>query len=328
MVVMNMVTEVVASVAVVGEGRQRRWVSGGDREARGGESTILAKDPLPNVKDAFYVVSREESHRGLHPGGSGSNKSQPAAFDAKTNNNPNNFNKKVNINNNNKSVNRGPNPNLTCTNYGLIGHTVERCYEIIGYLAGFKRNPNLSKPSGNNNKRFNANCEVNQYVPGTSGSLSSPFTHEQMMKLLSFINENPSPAANMYKFEMFNVTLGWIINSGANKHMTDSTKDMFNIVNISSLMLTVGHPNGSLAKINAIGSLRLTSGIVLFDVLVIPECVSLLFVNKMINSKFFVGVDEHKCYIQDLSLGKIMGTGSESGGLYLFDTYKFGKCIN
>ncbi|GKC43827.1 ribonuclease H-like domain-containing protein [Tanacetum coccineum] len=30
-------------------------------------SNILAKDPLPNVKDAFYVVSREESHRGLHP---------------------------------------------------------------------------------------------------------------------------------------------------------------------------------------------------------------------------------------------------------------------
>ncbi|GKD55735.1 hypothetical protein Tco_1289122, partial [Tanacetum coccineum] len=157
----------------------------------------IASKVWDELKETYDKMDGEESHRGLHPGGSGSNKFQPAAFDAKTNNNPNNFNKKVNINNNNKSVNRGPNPNLTCTNYGLIGHTVERCYEIIGHLASFKRNPNLSKPSGNNNKRFNANCEVNQYVPGTSGSLSSPFTHEQMMKLLSFINENPSPAANM-----------------------------------------------------------------------------------------------------------------------------------
>ncbi|GJR86081.1 putative reverse transcriptase domain-containing protein [Tanacetum coccineum] len=33
------------------------------------KSTILAKDPLSNVKDAFYVVSREESNKGLHPGG-------------------------------------------------------------------------------------------------------------------------------------------------------------------------------------------------------------------------------------------------------------------
>ncbi|GKD16671.1 hypothetical protein Tco_1205829, partial [Tanacetum coccineum] len=43
-------------------------------------STNLAKDPLINVKDDFYVVSREESHRGLHPGSSSTSKVQPAAF--------------------------------------------------------------------------------------------------------------------------------------------------------------------------------------------------------------------------------------------------------
>ncbi|GJR77274.1 ribonuclease H-like domain-containing protein [Tanacetum coccineum] len=168
-------------------------------------STILAKDPLPNVKDAFYVVSREESHKGLHLGSSGTNKSQPAAFVAKTINNTNNFNRKVNTNNNNKSVSRGPNPNLTCTNCGLIGHTMERCYEIIRYPAGFKRYLNFSKQYGNNSKRFNANCEVNQSIPSTSGSLSSSFTHEQMMKLVSLINENPSPAANI---ELWHCKLG------------------------------------------------------------------------------------------------------------------------
>lgn len=52
-------------------------------------STILAKDPLPNVKDAFYVVSREESHRGLHPGNISFGKDQPAAFIVKTNSNNN-----------------------------------------------------------------------------------------------------------------------------------------------------------------------------------------------------------------------------------------------
>ncbi|GJR77556.1 ribonuclease H-like domain-containing protein [Tanacetum coccineum] len=182
-------------------------------------STILAKDPLPNIKDAFYVVSREESHRGLHVGGSGTNKTQHAAFVVKTNN------------------------KKTTLIGGLIGHTVDRCYELIGYCAGFKWNLNLSKQSGNNNKRFNANSES----------------------------------------VMYNVTLGWITYSGANQHMTDSTKDMFNVVDISSLMLTIGHPNGTLAKITAIGNLRLTSGIVLFDVLVGSEYnVSLLSVNKMI----------------------------------------------
>nr|GEV86963.1 ribonuclease H-like domain-containing protein [Tanacetum cinerariifolium] len=102
---------------------------------------------------------------------------------------------------------------------------------------------------------------------------------------------------------MYNVTLGWIINSGANKHMTDYTKDVFNIVDISSFMLTVGHPNGKHTKITAIGSLRLTIGNVLFDVLVVPK-------------------------YDDLNLGKIVGTGSESGGLYLFDIDKIGEYVN
>nr|GEU66730.1 reverse transcriptase domain-containing protein [Tanacetum cinerariifolium] len=102
---------------------------------------------------------------------------------------------------------------------------------------------------------------------------------------------------------MYNVTLGWIINSGDNQHMTDSTKDVFNVVDISSFMLTVGHPNGKHTKITAIGSLRLTIGNVLFDVLVVPK-------------------------YNDLNLGKIVGTGSESGGLYLFDIDKIGEYVN
>nr|GEZ69644.1 hypothetical protein [Tanacetum cinerariifolium] len=158
----------------------------------------------------------EESHRGLHRGSSSSSKIQPATFISKTNNNANNFNRRVN--------------------------------EIIGYPASFKKNPNLSRQTGNNNnKRFNANSGVNHSIHGTSGSISSSFTNEQMVKLLSLINEKPTPGANMS---------GWIIDSGANQHMTDSTKNMFSVVDVSSLMLTVGHPNGTLAKISAIGSLR------------------------------------------------------------------------
>nr|GFC50240.1 ribonuclease H-like domain-containing protein [Tanacetum cinerariifolium] len=31
------------------------------------KSNLLERDPLPNVKDAFAIVSREESYRGLAP---------------------------------------------------------------------------------------------------------------------------------------------------------------------------------------------------------------------------------------------------------------------
>ncbi|GKF94488.1 hypothetical protein Tco_0284188, partial [Tanacetum coccineum] len=117
------------------------------------------------------------------------------------------------------------------------------------------------------------------------------------------------------------VPIWQIINSGANQYFIVSTKNMFNVTDISGLNLTVGHPNGTLAKISAIGNLTLTSNVVLFDVLVIPEYnVSLMSVHKLIkDSKLFVGFDETKCYIQDLNLVKTVRTGSETADLYLFD---------
>ncbi|GKA27203.1 putative RNA-directed DNA polymerase [Tanacetum coccineum] len=52
----------------------------------------------------------------------------------------------------------------------------------------------------------------------------------------------------------------------------------------SILMLTVGHPNGTLAKITAIGSLRLANNVVLFNVLVVPEYnVSLLLPSSVLS---------------------------------------------
>ncbi|GJZ83159.1 ribonuclease H-like domain-containing protein [Tanacetum coccineum] len=236
-------------------------------------SNILARDPLPDVKEAFNVVSREESHRGLHSGS--------------------------------------------------------------GSSSGNKVTKGAFSSSGSTN-------------------FDTPFTKDQMIKILSLINEKPTgnASANMagmrptfyngnaifnLHFEkffyaqtcsyMYNLSVGWIIDSGANQHFTVSTKNIFNVTDISGLNLTVGHPNGTLAKISAIGNLRLTSNVVLFDVLVIPEYnVSLMSMHKLIkDSKLFVGFDETKCYIQDLNLVKTVGTGSEAAGLYLFDEDQSGK---
>ncbi|GJW30331.1 putative RNA-directed DNA polymerase [Tanacetum coccineum] len=271
-------------------------------------SNLLAKDPLPDVKDAFVVVVREESHRGLAPGKI-SAKTNPAAFVAKTNNGNNNFNNNRMVNSNNNS-NRGPNPNLVCKHYGLIGHTIERCYELNGYPAGFKRNPNLSKQSGFVKKFNGNNVDASQSGSTSSGSMTASFTNDQMIKLLSLINEKP--ATNV---------------SGSMADMTVSTQTMFNVVDISSLQLSVSHLNGTMAKITTIGSLRLTKHVVLFDVLVIPEyTVNLLSVNKMIkDSKSFIGFHKSKCYIRDLRLGKIVETGSETAGLYMLDCVNSGK---
>ncbi|GKB07038.1 hypothetical protein Tco_0835271 [Tanacetum coccineum] len=259
-------------------------------------SCLLIRDPLPEVKDAYVIVSREESHRRIPESSSVTeSKINATLFAAKSSNNfkrgNNNANNGYNDSNtrsyNNGNVNRGPNPNLSCKNCGMIGHTIERCYELIGYPPGFKK----------------------QSV-GSQNSSYSSFTPEQIKKLLNLVNETSTGSvhANM-------------ADSGANQHLTVSTVGMSNIVDISNLKINVGHPNGTLATVSHVGNLQLTKNVVLYDVLVVPGyCVSLFSMNKMIkDSKLYVGFDEEKCYIQDLKKEITLRIGSESGGLYLFD---------
>ncbi|GJR13371.1 ribonuclease H-like domain-containing protein [Tanacetum coccineum] len=146
----------------------------------------------------------------------------------------------------------------------------------------------------------------------SSASVSSPdFTFEQMQKLLSLINDNTTGSvdANM---------------AGANQQLTVSTVRMFDVIDITSLKIIVDDLNGTLATISHVGNLKLSNNVVLYDVLVVPGyCLSLLSISKLIrDSKMYVSFDEDMCYIQDLKKEKVLGTGSQSGGLYLFDMDK------
>ncbi|KAJ0626039.1 putative transcription factor interactor and regulator CCHC(Zn) family [Helianthus annuus] len=87
-------------------------------------TNLLTRDPLPSVKTAFSIISREESHRGTNVVSKGQN----VGFVSKSNQT---FDSK-------KKFNRGPNPNLKCTHCNKLGHTVDRCYEIVGYPQGPK----------------------------------------------------------------------------------------------------------------------------------------------------------------------------------------------
>nr|GEW19639.1 hypothetical protein [Tanacetum cinerariifolium] len=101
--------------------------------------SLLTRDPLSEVKDAYLTVSREKSHRGIPESSSVTEaKLNAASFAAKSSNNfkrsNNNGNKNTSYtrSNNAGNVNRGPNPNLSCKNCGMIGYTIKRYYELIG----------------------------------------------------------------------------------------------------------------------------------------------------------------------------------------------------
>ncbi|GKE17895.1 putative RNA-directed DNA polymerase, partial [Tanacetum coccineum] len=108
-------------------------------------SNILTTEPLPLMKTTFAVISEEESHRNVTSIGSASKVPFATAFAAKGYDNKN-FVKRRNENNN-KFFLRGPNPNLKCTNCNKDGctncnkdgHTIERCFDLIGYLSNYKK---------------------------------------------------------------------------------------------------------------------------------------------------------------------------------------------
>ncbi|GJW90283.1 hypothetical protein Tco_0167836 [Tanacetum coccineum] len=212
-------------------------------------SNILSRETLPLVKQAFAIISGEESHRNVtsHV----TTKPTTTVFAAKAFDN-----KKRPNNNNNFPKNRGPNLNLTCTNCNKPGHTIDRYYELIGYPTGYvKRNFN-AKPIVSNNASTSA--DVLAKNSGTDNKTVS-LTSDQLSRLMNLLNDRVPFFNNSVKFNLNfkrfyngntnflvdNISLGWITDYGTNQHMTVSTKFLVNVVDVLNLGLTVGHPNGT-----------------------------------------------------------------------------------
>ncbi|XP_071708748.1 uncharacterized protein [Rutidosis leptorrhynchoides] len=276
-------------------------------------SNILTRDPLSDVKVAYAILSREESHR-IGITNDFSKISQTSTFMTKSGNN-------TNSNSGSKRVTRGPNPNL------------------------YKKKPfNQFAPKfvANNNNSVSGKSPCSN-----SDKTGLPFSEEQIQKIISLISKDNEPSTseananmvgwfyncnalfneNFQKFFCSNLNSkslthvkDWIIDSGANQHMVCSEENLFDKVDVTKFNITVGHPNGTKAKIGKFGKYKLNNHITLNNVLLIPEyCVNLLSVNILTKEdNLFVGFDKNRCYLQDLKENKTLGIGDESGGLYLF----------
>ncbi|XP_071718547.1 uncharacterized protein [Rutidosis leptorrhynchoides] len=235
-------------------------------------TTILTSDPLPSVKAAFNIISREESHRGVHDKKS---LTESSAFFSNTG-------KPKMVNNNSKPE---------CKKCGRTGHTIEKCFEIIGYPP---RPNNLKCTKCGTTSLTLSNEQIAKLVNLLDGK-SAP-AHSSSNMTGNFMNLNVVFNQNIDKFlscninEKENVNFGWIIDSGANQHMTNSCKG-FEVVNdVSNLNLTVGHPNGTRAKVKQIGNLRISKDLVLYDVLVVPDYCDLVTRKTVVTSSLYDGL--------------------------------------
>ncbi|XP_071715279.1 uncharacterized protein [Rutidosis leptorrhynchoides] len=192
-------------------------------------SNILTRDPLPSVNTAFSIISREESHRGTHSIEKKSSSETSAVF-------ANTYKDKSTQNH----------IELKCIKCGRNNHTM---FEVIAYPPNF-----MKKGFGNNNfKRNNSKSSNENQYPSTSTNVS--LSHDQITRLLSLLDDKSGSRAAAASA------------AGANQHMTNSIKNFDSYTDVSDLNITVGHPNGTKAKVSKIGCLKLSGDIVLQDVL-------------------------------------------------------------
>ncbi|GKF40719.1 hypothetical protein Tco_0124061, partial [Tanacetum coccineum] len=134
----------------------------------------------------------------------------------------------------------------------------------------------------------------------------------------TYINNNTIFHKNFNKFFCSNTNFkpkfvcnGKIVDSWENQHMTCTDKELDNVLDISHLKINVGQPNGTETFISKIGNLKLSNGLVLYDLLVIPEyCVTLISVPRLAKeNKVVVAFDESRCYFfnKDWNLRNVLG---------------------
>ncbi|CAM8999360.1 unnamed protein product [Rhodiola kirilowii] len=223
-------------------------------------------------------------------------------------------------------------PRIFCTHCQMSGHLKENCYKLIGY----PQNPKVNKSSKVNP---NGKSSVNAVTNTVSGELSSDagekqqlFTSSQLEQIMAILRggglaekqENTTHMANHVHMAgiahckpTLDIPGDWLIDSGATSHFVCDAKllkDVYELKDEHRVTL----PNGDCINIKHSGTCVLGNGLVLSDVLLVPDFeVNLISVSRLASdNKCQVLFTDSNCVIQDQHSRTILETGRPVGGLY------------
>nr|GEW07422.1 hypothetical protein [Tanacetum cinerariifolium] len=91
-------------------------------------SNILAREPLPDAKGAYFFISSEESHKAVVTGLGDRTSQRSQSFV---------FNSSVTNRRNAQRATSGP--TLICMHYRFNEHTIDMCFKLTGYPADFRK---------------------------------------------------------------------------------------------------------------------------------------------------------------------------------------------
>ena len=128
-------------------------------------------------------------------------------------------------------------------------------------------------------------------------------------------------SAKLVNKDMFSST-GWVIDTGATNHMVHSVSFFTTIT--FTLNTHVNLPNGEIALVTHVGTVKIIETLVLYDVLCVPTfSFNLISMSKLAKSVLCCLIFlETFCFIQDLIHWSTIGLGREYNGLYLLEQSK------
>ncbi|KZV36149.1 hypothetical protein F511_20281 [Dorcoceras hygrometricum] len=193
---------------------------------------ILMMSTLPSVSQAFAIVSQEESHRTALTNQSMIEVPTTAFYSSSE-----------------KRKSESP----RCENCNIVGPTKDVCYKLVGYPPGHRLHKKF--PQGKFNKSQTRNQQQvsahnsHQEIPAAHTPMFTPTQYEQILRLLEHGSSSTEPTTN-FAGATHNAASTpdqshpWILDSGANAHITGTSKNMQNIQPCSSSIGSVRLPNG------------------------------------------------------------------------------------
>ncbi|XP_074306114.1 uncharacterized protein LOC141641347 [Silene latifolia] len=244
-----------------------------------------------------------------------------------------------------------------CAYCGKSGHKIEKCYRLVGFPADknnkgkgkmpnnkqFKK-PNTFKKSANNVETCDEDSPLDEFVeeqlkeaftskgnsaPIDAGMLEGLVTTviDQVMKRMSENQAGPSSAnfagimsaSQVNSLNSITYMHDWIIDTGASDHITYNIKLLHNVRRLK-VPISVGLPDGTVKFVSLMGDVKLTTDIVLNNVMLIPDFrQNLLSVSKLIDNNCLSAVfSSTKCVFQDHSSKKTVSVGRRIGDLYRY----------
>jgi transposase InsO family protein len=323
---------------------------------------ILLMDPMPPINKVFSLIRQEERQRSIGSlnGSLNSPFVESTALLCKSEGPKYSANKQSTGHKKERPL---------CSHCGLLGHTMDKCYKLHGFLPGYRTRgkvPAVANQTSLSGFGSNAHVSSDEISPLQLSEVQAQC--EQLLAFInsknltntvpSIINSHHQPTANTASSSSFpsssmtgipfcaslcsnpaftaNLTHSvfsshstshstikhnsWILDTGATDHMVHSLSCFTSITSI--IQATVELPNGNLVPVTHIGTVKLSSSLILTDVLCVPSFhFNLISVSKLVHSSVCCLIFlSHYCFIQAFTPWRMIGLGKLHNGLYLLES--------